>query len=289
VTAALVRPLTLRAVDGRELGALLVEALSPHAALCVNGATGFRREFYLKFAHYCAARGYHTLVYDYRGVGSSRAGPLPQEPARMSDWGRLDQPAARAALTARFPHLPLATVGHSVGGQLLGCVPGPERAVAHLMIATSTGYWRRQSVPFRYAALLLWQLHGPLCLRRYGYVPKGLLWRGEPLPPEVFRQWRRWCLSAAPYGSRLDAALADEGFAAVRAPILSWGFSDDPIATPAAIAALLVSYPNAPLERRHSCPWEIGARRIGHHGFFAEAHRDTLWRPALDWLDQRSR
>jgi predicted alpha/beta hydrolase len=289
VSASVPQPLTLRAGDGRELGALLIEATTPRAALCLNGATGFKREFYLKFASYCATRGYHTLLYDYRGVGSSRAGPLPAERACMSDWGRLDLPAAFAALAARYPRLPLATLGHSVGGQLLGCLPAPERAVAHLMIATSTGYWRRQSVPFRYAALLLWQLYGPLCLRRFGYVPRGLLWRGEPLPPGVFRQWRRWCLSAAPYGSRLDAALADAGFAAVRAPILSLGFSDDPIATPVAIAALLVSYPNAPVERRQIAPGAIGARHIGHHGFFLEAHRDTLWRAALDWLDQRTR
>jgi predicted alpha/beta hydrolase len=284
---ATVQPLTLHAADGRELGALLVEAEHPRAALSINGATGFRRDFYLRFAHYAAARGYHSLTYDYRGIGSSRRGALATERACMSDWGRLDMPAALASLGARYPQLPLTTLGHSVGGQLLGCAPAAAQAVAHLMIATSTGYWRRQRAPFRYAALLLWQLYGPWCLRRHGCVPKGWLWRGEALPPEVFRQWRRWCLSAAPYGSRLDAALSDEGFAALRAPVLAWGFSDDPIATPEAIEALLSSYPNARIERRQTRPAEIGARHIGHHGFFAEAHRDTLWRAALDWLDQR--
>jgi predicted alpha/beta hydrolase len=50
---------------------------------------------------------------------------------------------------------------------------------------------------------------------------------------------------------------------------------------------LLASYPNAPIERRWTQPGAIGARRIGHHGFFGEQQRETLWRAALDWLEQR--
>ena len=205
----------------------------------------------------------------------------------MSDWARLDMPAALAALAQRFPALPLFTLGHSVGGQLLGAVPNATLARAHVMIAASTGYWRRQRVPFRYLALGLWHVYGPLMLGCFGHVPQGGLWRGQPLPPRVFRQWRRWCLSAAPFGSALDAELPSSDFAALRAPILVWGFSDDPIATPAAVEALLVSYANAALERRWTLPADAGVRAIGHRGFFAERHRESLWRAALDWLDAR--
>jgi predicted alpha/beta hydrolase len=281
------QPLALEASDGRALGGLLLESAAARGALCINGATGFRREFYLKFAAYCATRGYHTLVYDYRGLGTSARGPLASDTARMSDWGRLDMPAALAALAQRYPRLPLVTLGHSVGGQLIGCMPNQGRASAHLMIATSTGYWRRQRVPFRYAALMFWKVYGPLMLQRCGYVPRGLLWSGEALPPEVFLQWRRWCLSPADFGSGLDEDLSDAGFAAVRGPLLSWGFTDDPIATPAAVEALLRSYAGASIERRWTTPAEAGVRAIGHHGFFAERHRDSLWRAALDWIDAR--
>ena len=65
------QPLTFSARDGRALAGLLSEAAAARGALVVNGATGFPREFYLKFAAYCAQRGYHTLVYDYRGMGAS--------------------------------------------------------------------------------------------------------------------------------------------------------------------------------------------------------------------------
>jgi len=280
-------PVTLTASDGRSLGGLLLEASSPCGALCVNSATGFKREFYLKFAAYCALRGYHALVYDYRGIGTSALAPLPAESARMIDWGRLDMPAALASLAQRYPGLPLVTLGHSVGGQLIGCMPNEARAAAHVMIATSTGYWRRQRAPFRYQALAFWKIYGPLMLRRYGYVPPGVLWSGESLPRGVFLQWRAWCLSPARFGAALDADMSDAQFAAVRTPLLSWGFGDDPIATPSAVAALLESYANATIERRWTLPAEVGVHAIGHYGFFAERHRDSLWCPALDWIDAR--
>ncbi len=283
------QPLTVQTSDGRVLGGWLLEAMTARGALCINGATGFRREFYLKFAGYCAERGYHALVYDYRGIGVSARSPLATESARMSEWGRLDMPAALDSLAHRYPQLPLATLGHSVGGQLIGCMPNQARARAHVMIATSTGYWRRQRAPFRYQALLFWKLYGPVMLRRLGYVPRGVIWSGEPLPRGVFLQWRRWCLSPALLGSGLDEDMSDAGFAAVRGPLLSWGFTDDPIATPAAVEALLKSYARASIDRRWTSPRDVGVRTIGHHGFFGERHRDSLWRAALDWIDARCR
>jgi predicted alpha/beta hydrolase len=280
-------PVTLTARDGRALAGLLVLAAGARGALVVNGATGFRREFYLKFAAYCAQRGYHTLVYDYRGIGSSALAPLATERARMAEWGILDMPAALAWLSVRFPQLPRATVGHSVGGQLIGCMPNHSEARAHVVIAAATGYWRRQRVPFRYLALFFWKLYGPLMLRLRGYVPRGLAWSGESLPRGVFLQWRKWCLDPAPFGPALDEDMRDSHYSEVHAPLLAWGFSDDPIATAGAVEALLVSYPHAPIERRWTTPAEAGVRAIGHHGFFCERHRDSLWRAALDWIDAR--
>src|SRR5262249_42502722 len=229
--------------DGRELSGTLLPAAAARGALLVNAATGFAHGFYRDFGLYCAERGYHTLVYDYRGIGASAAASLRAERARMSDWGRLDMPAALDYLAARSPGLPLVTVGHSVGGQLIGAMDNEARARAHVLIACSSGYWRYQRVPFPFLALPLWRLYGPLRLARRGYVPRGLIWRGQSLPPGVFRQWRAWCLQPTPFGPALDAEFADSRFAEVTAPLLSLGFSDDPIATPLAIEAPLVSYP----------------------------------------------
>ena len=73
----------------------------------------------------------------------------------------------------------------------------------------------------------------------------------------------------------------------MRKPLLACAFTDDPIATPAAVEALLRSYPNAQLEQRWMSAHEAGGGPIGHHGFFAERHRDSLWPGVLDWMDAR--
>jgi predicted alpha/beta hydrolase len=39
---------------------------------------------------------------------------------------------------------------------------------------------------------------------------------------------------------------------------------------------------NAPAQ-----PHEVGAKAIGHFGFFRERFRDSLWREAADWLERQ--
>jgi predicted alpha/beta hydrolase len=161
-------------------------------------------------------------------------------------------------------------------------------ARAHVMIAASIGYWRLEHAPFRYQALYFWRIHGPLMLRLHGYVPHGRIWSGAALPPGVFQQWREWCMHPNHFGPALATDLREAQFAAVRGPILAYGFDDDPIATPAAVTALLSSfYSQASVELRWASARAAGVGRIGHHGFFSERHRAGLWRAVLDWIDER--
>ena len=278
---------TITARDGRRLAGLLLQSREPRALLVVNSAAGFPREFYLKFAQYTAQHGYHTLLYDYRGIGASRIEPLRDDPARMSDWGVYDIPAAFDWLRRHAPQLPIFTLGHSIGAQLVGMLPGHAEARGHVMIAASVGYWRWERVPFRYFALFFWLVHGPLMLRLHGYVPKGRVWTGLSLPRGVFEEWREWCLRPTHFGPELQTRMRENFFPAVRGPLLVYGFEDDPIATRRAVSALLAFYPNAQIEQRWTRPRDVGARWLGHHGFFSERHRDTLWRSVVDWLDAR--
>jgi predicted alpha/beta hydrolase len=155
------------------------------------------------------------------------------------------------------------------------------------MLAASTGYWRLQPPPLRYAALFFWFLYGPLSLRLFGYVAHSWVWRGHPLPRGVFLEWRRWCLRPEHFGPDLASELPDNQFAQCAGPLLAWAFSDDPIANPVTVAALLAFYRKARIEQRWTTPAEAGVRRIGHRGFFSERHRETLWRELLDWIDAR--
>ena len=277
----------MRCADGRELAAHWITSAARRAVLVINPATGFPQTFYFRLASYAAERGYDTLVYDYRGMGASAPAALASETSRMSDWGLLDMRTALAEAAARAGGLPVVTLGHSVGGQFLGLLTNHALARAHVQIAVSVGYWRWEHAPFKYLAWWFWRVHGPLMLKLKGYVPTGGGWAGLPLPRRVFEEWRTWCLRPGHFGPDLATYLSDNVFAQIRAPVLSVGFTDDPIATRRTVEQLQRFYPNVQRESRWYSPADAGSDRIGHDGFFASRHRDTLWRPVLDWLDAK--
>src|SRR5262249_18331202 len=109
----------------------------------------------------------------------------------------------------------------------------------------------------------------------------------QSLPPGVYRQWRQWCLRPRHFGPDLAVELPGNQFAHCAGPLLALCFSDDQIANPTTVEALLTFYPHARIERRWISPAEAGVPRIGHSGFFSSRHRDSLWRSLLDWIDAR--
>jgi predicted alpha/beta hydrolase len=281
----------IRCPDGRELAAHWFSpgrmvAPSRRAGLLISSATGFPQTFYFKIATYAASRGYDTLVYDYRGMGWSSPPDLSTETTRMSDWGLIDMRAALDVLAARAADVPLATLGHSVGGQFLGLLANHSLARAHVQIATSVGYWRWENAPFKYLAWWFWRVHGPLMLALKGYVPTGGGWSGLPLPRGVYAEWRRWCLRTSHFGPDLSTYLADNVFAAIRAPVLSVAFEDDAIATRRTVEELRRFFPNAPFDVRWYAPRDVGAP-IGHGGFFSSRFANSMWKPTFDWIDAR--
>jgi predicted alpha/beta hydrolase len=286
--AAAAQPFRLRCSDGRELAAHWIASAARRAVLVINPATGFPQTFYFRLAGYAAERGYDTLLYDYRGMGASAPAALATETCRMSDWGLFDMRTALDEASARAAGLPVFTLGHSVGGQFLGLLKNHHLARAHVQVAVSVGYWPWEKAPFKYLAWWFWRVHGPLMLALKGYIPTGGGWSGLPLPRGVYAEWRRWCLRPDHFGPDLHTYLSDNVFDEIRAPLLSVGFEDDPIATRRAVAALDRFYPNAQRESRWYSPTDAGGERIGHEGFFASRHRDTLWRPVFNWLDVRA-
>jgi len=282
--ASTAQPTRLLCPDGRELAAHWFPAPRRRAVLLLNPATGFPQTFYFRIAGYAAERGYDTLVYDYRGMGASAPADLARETCRMSDWGLIDMRAAMAAAAERAGSLPVATLGHSVGAQFLGLLTNHHLARVHVQVAASVGYWPWERAPFKYLAWWFWRVHGPLMVRLKGYVPTGGGWSGLPLPRGVFAEWRRWCLRPEHFGPDLRTYLSDNVFADIRAPMLNLGFSDDSIATRRTVEELDKFYPHALRETRWYTPEQAGSR-IGHEGFFATRHRDSLWRPTFDWLD----
>lgn len=60
--------------------------------------------------------------------------------------------------------------------------------------------------------------------------------------------------------------------------------TDDPWGTKAAVDLLCTGFTGTTPERVDIRPAAIGAKKIGHFGFFRSEHRDTLWRDAVEWL-----
>ena len=277
--------LELTARDGWRLGAAIFRpAAQASRAAVVMPATGVPQEYYAKFAAYLAARGFTVLTFDYRGIGRSHPQHVRKIRARMRDWALLDAAAALDFLESIAPRHGILVIGHSFGGQALGLLPRHERIRAGLVVGAQSGYWRH------------WPLHGrawmwpathvmlPAVSHLFGYFPGARLGFGEDLPAGVAIEWALWCR----HPRYLVGALGvEDAYARFAAPILAYAISDDAFAPLAAVKALLELYPGARSELRQVTPREVGARRIGHFGFFREQFRDTLWREAADWLERQ--
>ncbi|NGY06399.1 alpha/beta hydrolase family protein [Solimonas terrae] len=275
------------AADGYRLHGSLQRPLRARAVIVIHPATGVPERLYLPFARFLAAQGYAVLTYDYRGIGRSAPGSLRGFSARMRDWMEQDVAAATRASAALYPGLPILAIGHSVGGHALGISDATHELRAAAMIASHAGYVgsiRGWTERLRVRAVLL-DL-GPLLLRCFGYLPWRRLGLGEDLPAGVAREWIGWCRQPGYFFD--DPALqARSRFGDKKLPLLVLGFTDDPWANPRAIDALVRHFAQCPLERRQIAPADVGARAIGHMGFFRQRFSDSLWPQLQAWLDRQ--
>ena len=276
--------LTIPALDGVPLAADLHEPEGAPVAVAVLGpAMATPRGFYAPFARHLASRGVAVLAIDYRGVGGSAPARLRGYRADLLDWADQDLAGAADFLRERHPGLPLAWIGHSIGGQLLGVVQG-VRVDAALLVAAQSGYWRHfPSVAVRAALSAFWWAGVPLLTAAFGKLPMRLLRQGIDVPAGAGRQWARWGRNpeyiwshAAPRGGLHVATFAG--------PLRAYAFTDDPYAPLPAHRALLRHYAATSPELRVVAPADVGAARIGHFGFFRPALRHGLWDEAVDWL-----
>src|SRR5215471_10329494 len=251
------------------------------AAVVINSATAVPRRIYRGFATYLAQRNFAVLTYDYRGVADSRPVTLVGFAARMRDWALLDATAALEHVRELWPGVPVAAVGHSVGGQAIGLLANNDTISRALLIAAQAGYWQLIAPPENYRVYAIMHL-GRLVTRAFGYTP-GWTGIGEDLPQGVFLEWAGWVMSKRYFFD--DATLPElANFPRYCGALRAIGIDDDPWATPTAIDLLLAGFTGTRPERKQVDPRALGQGPIGHFGFFRPAHRDTLWREAADWL-----
>ncbi len=90
-----------------------------------------------------AARGYRTLVFDFRGHGASRA----PRAWRYDDLVRFDLPAMIELARARSDGLPVLVAGHSLGGHVTLAAHGTGRTHVDGILALATNLWLPEIEP----------------------------------------------------------------------------------------------------------------------------------------------
>lgn len=251
-------------------------SIAARGAVVIVPAMGVPQSFYAPLATWLAREGYHTVTFDYRGMGKSRRGPLSAVDADIITWAEQDTAAVLRALAVRAPSLPITWIGHSLGGQIVPFVQEHYAVSKVITVATGSGYWRENAAALRRRVWILWWLAVPLATPLFGYFPGKALGMVGDLPRGVARQWRAWCLDPEYAGTEHRAR-----FEAVATPITAISFTDDEMMSDANTSKLHALYSRAPRKMLRLSPGDAGIKRIGHFGFFRPEMREPLWEGLL--------
>lgn len=243
----------------------------------IHSGTGIPQQLYANFAAYLAKQGYTSLTFDYRGIAESAPKVLKGFNAKISDWGKLDMPGVFDWVIDHFPNQKKIIAAHSMGGQMVGLMDNYKKIDQLFLIASSTGYWRDMSSPYKWLPAFFWYFLIPLHVRFFGFVNAMKIKQGENLPKGVAMQWRKWCTHPdyfePDFGKNLSPLFYDQ----ITFPIKSIQIQDDPLANEVTANKLLKYYKNAKIEVELIKPKELGVEKIGHTGFFSRKFKDSLW------------
>jgi predicted alpha/beta hydrolase len=267
---------------GSTLEALVYEPEGPiHGNVLIHSATACPQRFYAAFAQHLVSAGLRVFTYDYRGIGKSRARSLRGSSVTMSEWALVDARAMHDYLEAHHPNVPLAIIGHSFGGQLVGMLEQTRSACAAVFVGAQLGYFGHWPEPRASIFRTMWKYIVPGLCGIFGYLPKqsGM---GEDLPRGVALQWARWC--SHPEYLMSEFPEARDRFARFDRRILAFSFTDDAYAPARAVDALFAVLSSSLATRRRLSPIDLGVASVGHFGFFRPRVGAQLWDEAADYI-----
>lgn len=265
--------ITFPADDGYELHGRWYEPdADPRGVVLIVPAMATTAGYYATFASWLRDRGLAVMTFDYRGYGESLRGPMREVRNDLVRWA-LDARDALDHAYSRAEGLPVTWLGHSLGGQIL---PFADHVKANraISVAAGTGYWRHNSPGVRRTAPLLWKVIAPSAIAVAGYFPGRRLRILGDLPPNVMRQWARWCLHPDYLFGELPKLR--EAFSQVDVPMASLSFTDDEFMSATSISTLDTLYAAIDTIRARYTPEQLGVPRMGHFGFF-RANQVDLW------------
>ncbi len=278
----------INAPDGFTLTATGYLPPLPKAVVIIHSATAVPQRFYAAFAKYLVSNNIAAFTYDYRGTGQSGPARLP---AGFADsywaWGTHDADAVARYVVSRFQGLPLAALGHSIGGVVLGFSPTITAYNAIITYGAQTAYykdWSPHIQPWLYAA---WHGLLPLASQVFGYVPGRLVGKGATdVSKGVMRDWHRRRLYPD-----AEVRLKNSGIATTfhdyNGPLLCLGTTDDPIATPKALRRLHAYFSATNVEERILVPATYNLKSIGHFGLLRKSIGGAAWPELNHWLQEK--
>jgi predicted alpha/beta hydrolase len=175
-----------------------------------------------------------------------------------------------------------------MGGQLVGLMDNYDKVDRLILIASSTGYWKDMSSPFKWLMPPLWFLMIPIIVAMYGYANAKKIGQGENLPKGVALQWRMWCINPNYFDDHFKKSSTKLFFDKFLIPIKSIQIDDDPIANEITANKLLGYFKNAKIEVETISPQKMGIRKMGHAGFFSRKFKDTLWKKLIEDIEDRN-
>lgn len=272
--------MVLTTEGGHLIATRLFRVEASQSVVIMAGAMGVVQNCYEKFARFLNAQGFTVITFDYSGMGASVSGKLKHHTTGITDWGTEDCREVIEFARRKFPDQRLQWVGHSVGGQLLGMTPNVNLLDNAITVACGSGYWRENSPPTKRIAWFLWYFLVPVTVPLCGYFPGKRLNIVGDLPPNVMRQWRRWCLDPD-YAVGVEEPALRQHYADVKVPITAVSFSDDEMMSERNTLSIHGFYKNAPMTMIRVRPEDIGEEQVGHLGWFRERYRDSIWKGIL--------
>lgn len=250
----------------------------------INSAMGITQQLYRPYAEFLQSRGFTVLTWDYYGTGASDGDQYRDVQSSIYDWAAVDQDAVITWLKQQYSGYDLNIVGHSLGGQIVGLMQHTEDVSALLGIAAQCPYWDLYEGFAQLRLMLFYYLVLPIFPRIFGYFPSGSFGLGVSLPKQAAIDWGKAGRKANAY---IDVYGDREynDYAEFKGALLLVGFSDDELAPPRAVHALLDFYPNSRIaEHITVTPEEMGLDSIGHTGFFRQQENNRLWQRTAEWL-----
>lgn len=252
----------------------------------ISSATGVLQKYYFKIARYFAKSGYIVYTFDYYGIGQSgsKIDTLKKNSTTLSEWGSIDQAAIIEHAKKEFPQNKITLLTHSVGGQVLGFNSNYNYINNIITVASQGGFWGHFYGLHKPKMWLFWHVMIPAITPIFGYFPAKKLGLFENLPKKVVHEWAKW-------GQHKDYMMGhfnfeDTYFGKIDTPMLILSFPRDSYAPKRSVDWLADQYKNARIDRKHIIPEESGLEEIGHFGFFREKFSDSLWKMALEWIEQ---